>query len=182
MELIFESHATTTDNEAGLASGVFDAPLSAEGRRQARQLGARHNLPFNRVFCSQLRRSFETAALAFPDVTVMRDARLNEIDYGSLTRSAKQSIEQHKHRYIAEPYPGGESYTQAIHRVRDFIDSVMRHAEPGRYLVIGHRATQYGLEHALHGVAIVDAVTAPWCWQPGWTYRVRARVPAEVTG
>lgn len=174
LELIFESHATTTDNEAGLASGLFDAPLSDEGRRQARQLGERRNLPFKRVFCSQLRRSFETAALAFPDASVMRDARLNEVDYGALTRSAKRSIEQDRHRYIAEPYPGGESYTQAIRRVCEFIDCVVRDAEPGRYLLIGHRATQYGLEHVLNGVAIVDAVTAPWCWQPGWTYRVRA--------
>ena len=37
-------------------------------------------------------------------------------------------------------------------------------------LVIGHRATQYGLAHSLCGIDLEQAVTAPWQWQPGWTY------------
>jgi broad specificity phosphatase PhoE len=134
------------------------------------QLGERRRQPFKRVFCSELRRSYQTAALAFPHATVIRDGRLNEIDYGALTRSSKDVIEQNKHRYVDEAYPGGESYTQAIRRVCDFIDSVLRTAEAGSYLVIGHRATQYGFEHAVNGVPILAAVTAPWRWQPGWTY------------
>jgi len=26
------------------------------------------------------------------------------------------------------------------------------------------------LEHWIRGISIYDAVTAPWKWQPGWTY------------
>ncbi len=36
MTLIFETHATSLDNEAGLASGWFDTDLSAAGESQAR--------------------------------------------------------------------------------------------------------------------------------------------------
>jgi len=39
--VVFESHATSRDNEDGLASGWFDVALSATGEEQARLLGAR---------------------------------------------------------------------------------------------------------------------------------------------
>lgn len=39
-------------------------------------------------------------------------------------------------------------------------------------MIIGHKATQYGLEHWLKGVSIKDAITASWKWQPGWNYVV----------
>lgn len=39
LRLIFETHATSLDNEAGLASGWFDAGLSTTGEHQAQMLG-----------------------------------------------------------------------------------------------------------------------------------------------
>jgi len=39
-------------------------------------------------------------------------------------------------------------------------------------MIIGHRATQYGLEHWIKGVPIKDVVTASWKWQPGWKYEL----------
>ena len=38
-------------------------------------------------------------------------------------------------------------------------------------LVIGHRATFYALEHLFKHIPLHEAVTSPWHWQPGWTYR-----------
>jgi hypothetical protein len=42
-------------------------------------------------------------------------------------------------------------------------------------LVIGHRATFYALEHLIGRVPLVDAIAAPWTWQPGWTYGLEHR-------
>jgi hypothetical protein len=39
-------------------------------------------------------------------------------------------------------------------------------------MIVGHRATQYGLEHTILGKPIVDVVSAPWSYQPGWTYEM----------
>ena len=39
LALFYSPHATSVDNEAGLASGHADVPLSGLGRRQARELG-----------------------------------------------------------------------------------------------------------------------------------------------
>jgi Histidine phosphatase superfamily (branch 1) len=41
LRLVYETHATSLDNEEGLASGWFDAALSPTGVEQARTLGAR---------------------------------------------------------------------------------------------------------------------------------------------
>ena len=40
MKIYFATHATTTDNESGIASGWKDVPLSELGVRQAKQLTA----------------------------------------------------------------------------------------------------------------------------------------------
>ena len=58
MRLIFETHATSVDNEAGLASGWFDVALSQTGEQQAALLGVRRRHDdLAAVFCSDLTRS-----------------------------------------------------------------------------------------------------------------------------
>ena len=58
MTLIFETHATSLDNEAGLASGWFDTDLSAAGESQARALGTRRrDDDLAAVFSSDLSRA-----------------------------------------------------------------------------------------------------------------------------
>lgn len=39
IELVFESHSTTLDNEQGRATGWLPGQLSVQGRMQARDLG-----------------------------------------------------------------------------------------------------------------------------------------------
>ena len=41
IELVFETHSTTVDNEEGRATGWWPGQLSARGRTQAQQLGSR---------------------------------------------------------------------------------------------------------------------------------------------
>ncbi len=182
--IVFETHATSLDNEAGLASGHADVALSALGRRQARELGERHRDDrFVAVFCSDLRRSWETAELAFGarDISIVRDSRLRECDYGDLTRRPSAEIERKKPCRLSEPFPNGESYQQAVDRVKAFLADLPAAYAGQRVLVVGHRATQYGLEHWLNGVPLVDAVSAPWSWQPGWTYEMQG-TPSESAG
>jgi broad specificity phosphatase PhoE len=171
--VVFETHATSVDNEAGLASGWFDVGLSAVGERQARELGERRSRDdFATVYCSDLLRAVRTAEIAFGDraVPIIKDARLRECDYGELTRHPAQDIERRRASQVATPFPGGESYQQCVARGSSWLaDASAVHA--GRtVLVIGHRATFYALEHLLRGVPLEQAVSAPWSWRPGWTY------------
>jgi broad specificity phosphatase PhoE len=161
-----------------MASGWFDVALSTTGEEQARMLGARRrDDDLAAVFCSDLTRSFRTGEIAFGNrsLTIVRDARLRECDYGELTRVSLTEIEQRRVQHLTTPFPGGESYQQVVERVSGWLSEVARQFDACTVLVIGHRATFYALEHLLRGAALRDAVMSPWTWQPGWTYHVTRR-------
>ena len=172
--VVFESHATSLDNEAGLASGWFDIALSATGEEQARQLGVRRrDDDFAAVFCSDLVRAFRTAEIAFGDRSrpIVRDARLRECDYGAFTRRPAAEIDERRAHHVATPFPNGESYEQVVGRVGAWLTEATTAFAGRTVIVIGHRATFYALEHLIKGIPLHEAVTATWRWQPGWTYR-----------
>src|SRR4249919_4137367 len=66
VEILFETHAISVDNERGVATGWRDGQLSTHGRRLAAELGRRHlSLPPAAVYASDLGRAVETAEIAF---------------------------------------------------------------------------------------------------------------------
>jgi broad specificity phosphatase PhoE len=173
--ITFESHGTSLDNESHKSSGWFDVELSELGERQAAELGARYkNDHFDAIFCSDLQRSYKTAEIAFVgrNFNIIKDQRLRECDYGDLTRHPSEEVEAAKARCIAKPFPNGESYTQTTERMKSFLIDLLKNYDGKEVMIIGHRATQYGLEHWIKGIPIKEAVTAPWKWQPGWTYKL----------
>jgi broad specificity phosphatase PhoE len=174
MEIIFEPHATSLDNEAGLASGWNDVALSPLGEQQATEMGKRYEgQRFETIFCSDLQRSYKTAELAFGSkYPIVQDERLRECDYGELTQADKKIVDAEKAQHISRPFPGGESYEQTCARMAEFLADVRKNYAGRRVLIIGHRATQYGLEHSILGKPIAEVVTAPWKWQPGWRYEL----------
>jgi broad specificity phosphatase PhoE len=181
--VLFETHATSLDNEAGLASGWFDVALSPTGEEQARMLGVRRRHDdFAAVFCSDLARASRTAEIAFTDraLPVIRDARLRECDYGTLTRRPTDEIEQRRGFHVATPFPDGESYQQVVTRVAAWLTELTSTHAGQTVLVIGHRATFYALEHLIKNIPLLEAMTSPWRWQPGWTYRVRCALLSDV--
>jgi 2,3-bisphosphoglycerate-dependent phosphoglycerate mutase len=175
IELVFETHSTTEDNEAGRATGWLPGRLSARGRDQARDLGERHAADgIAAVFCSDLARAVETAAIAFGEsgIPVLHDWRLRECDYGQ--RNGMPAAEMHAHRrdHLDVPYPGGESWRQAVDRVGRFVTDLPLRWEGQRVLVIGHVATRWGLDRVLAARSLEDLVAEDFAWRPGWEYRV----------
>lgn len=173
-KLIFESHSTTIDNEAQLAAGWYDVELSAVGEQQAKELGERRKDDhFDVIFCSDLQRSYRTAELAFGDkFPIIKDARLRECNYGDLNRGPKEVVEREKAKYIDTSYPGGESWQQAADRVVDCLKEIKADYPDKRILMIGHRATQYGIEAYINGATVEEIALAPWQYQPGWEYEL----------
>lgn len=172
LRLVFETHATTLDNERGRATGWLPGELSAVGREQAAELGLRRrDDDIAAVLCSDLPRAVDTARIAFGDrVPVLLDWRLRECDYGS--RNGAPAAEMHRTRadFLDVPYPGGESWRQATDRVAGVLPDLVTRWSDRRVLVIGHLATRWALEERLAGVPLADSLTAPFEWQPGWEY------------
>lgn len=176
--IVFEPHATTPDNERKIASGHYDVALSEAGISQAKALGKRRcNEHFDVVFCSDLTRAYETAKLAFGNkFPIIQDERLRECNYGNFEHKPNIEVEAERPHRIDQPFPNGESYEQRSQAMKRFLQELFHHYSGKRALIIGHRATQYGLERWVAGKPLEEIVSAPWHWQPGWTYTL-TRLP-----
>src|SRR5258708_3498014 len=141
VDIVFETHSTSEDNERGIATGWLPGALSATGREQAGELGARRRATGVRVvFSSDLRRAVATAQLAFEGsgIPLRTDWRLRECNYGALNGMPVAQLEAERRHRIDEPFPDGESYRQVVERVRAFLADLARDWEGQQVLLVGH--------------------------------------------
>jgi broad specificity phosphatase PhoE len=174
VDIYFVTHTTSVDNEAGIASGHRDPGLSPRGRAEAAALPARlTGATFGAVFSSSLRRSIETARIAFGEkYHIRRDARLNEIDYGDYTGTSLQEIDAVRSKYVDVPFPNGESYRQRVALVDAFLAQVRQEGLYGALVIVGHRATKWSLDILLDQKELSEVVKRRFFWRPYWQYRL----------
>jgi 2,3-bisphosphoglycerate-dependent phosphoglycerate mutase len=175
LSVVFETHSTTVDNERGVATGWLPGELSERGRVLASDLGRRRRADgLAAVFCSDLARAEQTARIAFArsSVPVLLDWRLRECDYGE--RNLMPAAELHAGRsdHLDVPYPGGESWREAVARIGWFLEDLPRRWDGQRVLVIGHVATRWGLDQGLNGRPLEELAAEDFAWQEGWEYRL----------
>jgi broad specificity phosphatase PhoE len=173
--LVFETHCTTVDNELGRATGWLPGELSGQGRVQARELGSRRRDDgISAVFSSDLNRAIQTASIAFdgPGIPLLYDWRLRECDYGQLNGMPADEMHRGRLGHLDRPYPGGESWRQAVTRVGRFLADLPSRWDGQRVLVIGHVATRWGLDHFIGGVPLEDLIGQDFAWQQGWEYQL----------
>jgi len=169
--VVFETHSTSEDNEAGVATAWLGGRLSARGREQAAELGRRRRGDgIGLVVCSDLNRAVETARIAFAgsEVPVRLDWRLRECDYGEWNGMPRSRLDAERALHVDVPWPGGESWREAVARV----DSCLDELPEGRVLVIGHVATRWALDQRSHGTPLEELAAADFAWRPGWEYSV----------
>jgi broad specificity phosphatase PhoE len=173
VELVFETHSITVDNEHGIATGWNDGQLSERGRALAARLGERRrNRGVDAIFSSDLGRAVETVEIAFAGsgIPVHLDARLRECNYGEWNGMPVARLAVERRRRIWAPFPGGESYLDVVDRVADLLADLARDREGRRVLLVGHSATRWALDHLLAGVPLEDLVDAPFEWREGWRF------------
>lgn len=171
MEIIYETHSITTDNEDGFATGWLPGKLSESGRESAKKLGQRRRADgLAVVFSSDLARAVETAEVAFAGsgIPLRQDKRLRECNYGVLNGAPVGELDRSRH--IREPFPGGQSYQDVVEQTRDFLTEVARDWDGQKILLIAHSANRWALANLLGGVPLEDQVDAPFAWQEGWRY------------
>lgn len=174
MKIIFESHKTSVDNESGLASGWRNSPLSEKGREQGINDRTRYaDVVVDAVFTSDSQRAIDTAELIFGgrNIPTFSDSRLREYNYGDLEGGDKKLVFGSLIDHIDTPYTNGESVKDAMVRMESFIADLKK-SNYENVVIIGHRATQLGLEHFINGVEIEEYIKTPWEWQPGWKYNL----------
>jgi 2,3-bisphosphoglycerate-dependent phosphoglycerate mutase len=176
IEIVFETHALTEDNERGIATGWLPGRLSERGRANAAEMGRRrHDDGIAAVFTSDLRRAVETVEIAFGDldIPILHDWRLRECDFGARNGSSAAEIRGDRLDFCDRAYPDGESHSQAIKRVARLLADLPTRWTGRRVMLIGHLATYRGLEHVINGFTVHELLEADFQWRSeGWEYRL----------
>ena len=151
VDLVFETHSTTDDNQNGIATGWNPGYLSSAGREQARRLGERRRDDGpSTIFTSDLERALERVRIAFVGigVPVLKDWRLRECDYGLMNGTPAKALRREDH--VDVPYPSGESWREAIARVLGNAETTLDQRE-GVLVVVDRSPLAGGLEICFGG-------------------------------
>lgn len=173
VSILFETHSISNDNEQGIASGWNPSFLSPQGRILAAELGTRRrNDKISAVLTSDLRRAVETAEIAFASssVPIFHDWRLRECNYGIMNGAPAAQVHGERTAYLDTPYPGGESWREAVRRVGRVLADIPLFWNNSRILIIGHVATRWALEHFLNGIPLEELAVQEFNWRAGWEY------------
>lgn len=172
IKIIFEAHGTTFDNESHLSSGHNDVGLSPIGIQQSKEMGERYkDEQFDAIFCSDLQRAYKSAEIGFGDkFPIIKDSRLRECNYGDFTQNPSEIVDEQKLKRIHEPFPNGESYVETTARMKNFLEELSMDYDGKKIMIIGHRATQYGLDNLINGDSLEKLVSTKFKWQTGWEY------------
>jgi broad specificity phosphatase PhoE len=153
-----------------IATRDMDTPLSGLGERQAAALGRwLGEMPVTRqpnvVLCSPYVRAVQTslilldaAGIDAASLTLQRDERLREKEFGVLDRLTKVGIRQkypelseqraHVGKFYFRP-PGGESWCDVLLRLRSVLDTLTREHRRQRVLIVGHQVIVNCLRYLL---------------------------------
>ncbi len=174
MKIYFATHATSLDNELEISSGWHDVGLSDLGKKQAAELKQHFwNIKIEQIFCSDLKRAYETAQIAFGDThKIIRDQRLRELNYGDYNGKPTAIVGPLQKQHFETPFPNGESYEQAEQRMHQFLQEIKEKYPEQTILIIGHRATHYGLDTFTGRRTLEEGVNEKFIWQPYWKYEL----------
>jgi broad specificity phosphatase PhoE len=179
IKITYFVHGTTIDNENNISSGWKDVELSDLGIEQAKNLREEtEDMVFDVVFCSDLKRAFDSAEFAFDGIyKIIKDERLRECNYGKLNGASSEVVEPMcEEECIYNKFPEGESYEDVKTRMDDFLKFLKENYEGKHVAIVAHKAPQLALDVLLKGKSWEQALKEDWrktkSWQPGWEYKL----------
>lgn len=140
--ITFLRHGLTAPQQERRYCGHLDAPLAPEGRRQIARLRRRRAWP-PAVFCSDLRRCVETAAMLLPGVPPRIRPEWREIGFGAwegLTWEETGCSDPDRLRHPDFCFPRGETTVRLQARVQRGLNEVLSF-EAEEVLVIAHQGS-----------------------------------------
>ena len=148
--------------------------LSKKGLEQAKELKDQAPQQFDLVITSDLKRTKDTAEIAFEGrCPIIVDRRLREANYGEWN-GTKNSFYSRVSEFVEKPFPGGESYIDVENRVRALIDECKEKYQGKHIAFVSHKAPQLAMQVILKDRSWNQAFAEDWRkvgkWQPGWDY------------
>jgi len=176
VKITYFVHGTTTDNEKNISSGWNDVNLSELGKKQSIELKEKiKNRRFDVVFCSDLKRAYESAKLTWEGIyPIIKDERLRECNYGKYNGQASSIVELLQEKMITERFPDGESYEDVKNRIADLLKFLKGNYNNKHVAIVAHKAPQLALDVLLRDKTWEQAFSEDWrkthSWRPGWEY------------
>jgi broad specificity phosphatase PhoE len=163
MKVYFIRHGQSEGNRLSLHCGWSQMPLSQLGHEQAKAAGVHlKDIPFDRIYCSDLRRAQQTAADALPGCEPIYSDKLREVNVGSLAdRPRVDCARDYGEAYYRDNRAldftayGGENQQQMGQRLRSFFrDELEPLVGMEHVAVFGHEGTvhhmlSYALGHEI---------------------------------
>jgi broad specificity phosphatase PhoE len=137
--IVLVRHGQTEWSVSGQHTGTTDIPLTEEGRRHARALGARlAGWTFARVFTSPLSRAEETCRLAGLGEGAVTLGDLREWDYGDYEGRRTADIREERPGWGLwnDGVPGGETVGEVGRRADEVIEAAR--SVDGDVALFGH--------------------------------------------
>lgn len=147
MKLLLARHGQTRNNSERRFTGWFDAPLTEEGRREARALARRlRSEPIDQVYSSDLRRAAETARIVVRGrgLEPVQEPALREANFGewqgltydeAQARNPGEFTTLLRRREDFRP-PGGETILEVRDRVMCFFGQMRERHRDQRLLIV----------------------------------------------
>lgn len=115
------------------------------------------------AYTSSMRRQHETCTMLFgaTSIPIVVDERLRQIDNGPQYTGMRFDLGKRDYlRFIEQPFPGGESFTDFAGRTRAFLDEQAARHEDHTIITIGWRLSPAIFAHVCRGTSLEDAITA----------------------
>lgn len=170
-------HGTTLDNLEHKSTGWLPGELSKKGIQQNIDLRAQINInQFDVVFCSDLKRSIDSAQYIFEDnKKIIEDSRLRECNYGNLNGQDSSLVKYEEH--INNAFPNGESMIDVENRMRNFCEFILQNYDGKHIAIVAHKAPQLAFQVITENKTWDYVIEHDWrktkSWQPGWNYIIK---------
>ncbi len=154
MRLILVRHYKTAFNVSGQIIGWDDSPRAtnwAEDLSFVERTLVERKVHPDAIYSSSLGRSRETAKYLAPRLGVnvpLENAKLNEINYGTMTKKSKKWVAAHVPQYKTDAdfvFPGGESFRGMQRRSVGFINQLLLSFPADCILCVAHAGVIRGL-------------------------------------
>lgn len=188
MKVYFIRHGQSEGNRQRRHCGWSDTPLSELGHQQAKRAGEYlKDIPFDRVYCSDLPRARQTAEDALPGCRPIYSEKLREIGVGTLADRLIVDVAaqygdpywEHVRQQDFSAY-GGETQQQMRDRLKSFFTEELEQlTDCETVAVFGHEGTvhqmlSYAMGHdvMLQHLVVENASISMFSYQRGyWTLR-----------
>lgn len=146
-KLILIRHVETDYARQGKCCGQKDIPLNAKGVKQARYMQAKLNsMKVDKVYCSDLKRTLQTAKIVFKDKIIYKRKALREIDFGQFSGLTYKEISKiYPNAYkkllnnpINAKMPGGENMHNFSKRIIGCFDKINNQNTKETIALISH--------------------------------------------